>query len=263
MNEIVVTFPARAEFEATRRVLERVQLPFAVLSPDPGYSLVGCPSLVLDLSAWAEVQAVRGNLLCSGWVDYRPPQIAVPSAPPLAYQEDVFGRAAVMVLAPCVADSGKVRLVAHITGDVAETMPYLNALLSGAFYNPGAQILTYRDEHRLVSLYPRRIAIAKADDLVDGWRTLESIRCQVNEIWALRSEIAPCFEIRKRPSFLEIYQRLPRTNCGLCGERTCLAFAARVWQGEQKLRGCMPVLEGDYGHLKGALLEIAKGLGGE
>jgi ArsR family metal-binding transcriptional regulator len=117
------------------------------------------------------------------------------------------------------------------------------------------------DGYRMVSLYPRRITVAKADELVDAWRTLESIRRKANEVWVRRGEIEPSYELRERPPALEIFKRLPRTNCRACGEATCLAFAVKVWQGGALPKACAPVFAGEYGHLKDALLEICKGLG--
>jgi hypothetical protein len=37
---------------------------------------------------------------------------------------------------------------------------------------------------------------------------------------------------------LQLYKHLPRTNCGDCGIRSCLAFAAAVLKGEKRLDGC-------------------------
>ena len=67
--------------------------------------------------------------------------------------------------------------------------------------------------------------------------------------------------MRERPPALEIFKRLPRTNCRACGEATCLAFAVQVWQGRRLPRECRPVCEGEYAHLKDALVEICAGLG--
>jgi hypothetical protein len=43
---------------------------------------------------------------------------------------------------------------------------------------------------------------------------------------------------------LELYRRLPRTNCGDCGIATCLAFAAAVIKQEKRLADC-PHLDRD------------------
>jgi ArsR family metal-binding transcriptional regulator len=37
---------------------------------------------------------------------------------------------------------------------------------------------------------------------------------------------------REERAALEIFKRLPGTNCGLCGMPTCLALAMHVWTGE-------------------------------
>jgi ArsR family metal-binding transcriptional regulator len=115
----------------------------------------------------------------------------------------------------------------------------------------------------MVALYPRRITIAKADEIVDAWLTLERIRQLVERTWADREHIAPCFETRKRPPTLEIYKRLPGTNCGQCGVATCLALATQAWMGAMSPRLCRPVFgeDGLFTHLKEPLLEICAGMG--
>ena len=37
---------------------------------------------------------------------------------------------------------------------------------------------------------------------------------------------------------IEIYKKLPGTNCGECGESTCMAFALRVKNAQRKMAGC-------------------------
>jgi len=106
----------------------------------------------------------------------------------------------------------------------------------------------------MIALYRQRITIAKADEIVDSWLTLERIRRLVLQTWNNRQQIEPCYETRKR---------LPRTNCGRCGEPTCLAFAMRVWTGETAVRLCLPVFEeeGKFSYLREALFEICAGMG--
>ena len=42
---------------------------------------------------------------------------------------------------------------------------------------------------------------------------------------------------------LDIYMLLPRTNCGKCGEKNCMAFATRVVNREVPIDLCSPLLE--------------------
>jgi len=259
---VVTSFPTEAEFGRAVSLLAGCGLSHRAISPAPGYSLVGVAALVVEPEARGTMAFQSGrDLVCSGWVDYRPAEITVPEAAPAAFEEDVFGRAAIMVLAPCVADETKIRIVAHISGDLTEVFPYLNAEMKQASYNVHGPTFTFMDGYRMVSAYSRRIAVAKADEIVDAWRVLEDIRQRVNETWARRHQIEPSYERRERPPALEIYKRLPRTNCGQCGERACLAFAVKVHGGAANVRRCQPVFDGEFVHLKEALLEICAGLG--
>jgi ArsR family metal-binding transcriptional regulator len=177
------------------------------------------------------------------------------------FAEDVFGQATIMVLAPCIADAAKIRLIAHVRGDLTEVFPYLNAEMRQASYNKDGPNLTFMDSYRMVSLYPSRIAVAKADEIVDGWRVLEMIRRRDNDVWSRRSRIEPSYERRAKPPALEIYYRLPKTNCRACGQKTCMAFALSLWSGNAAPSQCKPVFDGEAAYLKPALVEICAGLG--
>ena len=45
---------------------------------------------------------------------------------------------------------------------------------------------------------------------------------------------------------LEAYKFLPATNCGDCGEQTCMAFAAHLIDRSLKLEDCKPILEDKF-----------------
>ncbi|MCJ7544105.1 MAG: hypothetical protein MUP47_06000 [Phycisphaerae bacterium] len=262
MGKVLTTFPLLAEFQKARKALDELRVAYEVVRPDSTYARVGVPGVVIDSEARMVLAARdRDDFTCSGWVDYRPSSVTVPQETPPQFPEDVFGESRIMVLAPCVADLTKIRLIAHLSGDLAGAMPYLNAVMHEASFNPAAPTLTYMDGYRFIVLYPQRIAVAKADDLVDGWRVLESIRRRANQAWARRAEIEPSYERREKPPALEIFKRLPKTNCGACGQKTCLAFAVAVYIGNVPATRCGPVFGGRFSHLKDALVEICAGLG--
>lgn len=259
--KLITTFAQHSEFEKAKGQLDALDLPHEVVTPEAGYRRVGEPCLIVEPSVRLELESTgTENFTASGWVDYRPAMVPVPVEEPPAFDEDVFGRASVMVLAPCVADAAKIRIIAHLTGDLAEAFPYLNAVMGEASYNVHGPTFTFMDRYRMVSVYPRRVAVAKADEIVDAWRVLEGLRVRANEAWAQRAEIEPSYELRERPPALEILKRLPCTNCGACGEPTCTAFAVKVWSGEAAVTSCRPVFAGDRQELKDALSEVCAGL---
>ncbi len=45
---------------------------------------------------------------------------------------------------------------------------------------------------------------------------------------------------------LEVYKFLPQTNCGDCGEATCMAFASHMIDRSLKLEDCLPLLEDKF-----------------
>ncbi len=260
--DTLTTFTDRKEFERAIALLRRLRIDHQVVSPDPAYSAVGSPALVLspeDRAAFLDGGGV--DLVNAGWVDYRLPPEDVPQAEPREFVEDMVGRVAIVVLATCIADAARLRLIAHFSGDVAEALPYLNGEFLQGSYVPAMPVFTYMDGHRMVSLFRDRIGIAKADDIVDAWASLERVRCLVNDVWARRAQITPSTETRRRPPALEIYKRLPGTNCKDCGEATCMAFAWAVWRGDAEPRECLPVFVGERADLKDALLAICAGLG--
>lgn len=264
MSLLVTTFGGQEEFERGKAILEERGFAHDVLSAEPGFRLVATPALVVDEDVRRELSRGGANaFLCAGWVDYTPPQVPVPAGEPPVFPDGLFRRAAISVLAPCVADVNRIRIIAQVEGDIAPVMPYLNAVMDRASYNPRAAVLTFMDAYRMVALHSHRITVAKADEIVDAWRALEEIRTRVEAVWAGRNEIEPSYETRERPPALEIFKRLPRTNCKACGEPSCLAFAVRVWSGEVSVTDCHPVFDdaGENVHLREALEEVCAALG--
>jgi Uncharacterized protein conserved in archaea len=258
----LTTFTDWREFERAAALLDKLGIEHTLISPEPAYARVGCPAIALADEAKALfLEGAGADILSAGWVDFRPPSLAVPDEAPQEFAEDIVGRVAIVVLAPCVADLDRLRLTAHLSGDVAEALPYLNAELAQGSYVAKLPVFTLMDGHRMVSLFRDRVAVAKADDIVDAWASLERVRCLVNHVWARRDAITPSFELRRRPPALEIYKRLPGTNCKECGEATCMAFAWAVWRGDADPKLCLPVFEGDRGDLRDALLSTCSGLG--
>jgi len=159
-------------------------------------------------------------------------------------------------LQPCIADQSKLRAVARISGSLTDLFPYMNTVRKDAFYNKNGPTFTFMEQYRMITLDPSRIAMAKLDDIVDVWRVLESLRILFNRCRLDRASIEPSYESRKKPAALEIYFRLPRTNCGRCGEKACMAFALKLWSGLQSLANCKPIFEDEQVGLKDALFEI-------
>ena len=262
---MVTTFPTQEELDRAVAVLETLTAAYELIEPSPALSLVALPALVMSREVRGRLEAAAPTVIFSGWVDYRASCLEIPDgpAPQESKPDGCFRRSAIMFLGSCVADETKLRLIAHLEGDLGPILPYLNAVLPHASYTPAAETLTFMAGYRMIALYRQRITIAKADGIVDAWRTLADIRRLAEQTWNDRNAIEPSFEIRRKPPAIEIFKRLPRTNCRLCSEPTCLAFAVKVWTGAASVRLCLPVFEEgcSFLRLREPLIEICAGMG--
>jgi ArsR family metal-binding transcriptional regulator len=259
------TFPAQEELNQAVMVLESMGAAYKRIEPSPALTLVALPALVMSREVRGRLEEKAPTIIFSGWVEYHASPAVMPDIPSPEEKGVCFQRAVIMVLGPCVADEVRIRLIAHLEGDLGPVLPYLNAVIPQASYEqtPEIELLTFMKGYRLIVLYRNRITIARADDIVDAWMILEDIRQLAEQTWKDRNQIQPCYETRMRQSIIEIFKRLPRTNCRRCGEPTCLAFAVRVWKGEASVRLCLPVFEesGSFSQLREAILEICAGMG--
>ena len=128
--DALTTFSDRREFERATALLDKLGIEHVLISPEPAYTRVGCPAIALaDEGKALFLGGAGADIVSAGWVDFRPPAQAVPGVSPQEFAEDIVGRVAIVVLAPCAADLDRLRLTAHLSRDVADALPYLNAEL--------------------------------------------------------------------------------------------------------------------------------------
>ena len=142
---------------------------------------------------------------------------------------------------PCTTDSKRIRIIATPSRDVSELFSYLNTYLKTAIYNKKGQTLTYN--------YGPKIIVITKDD--------------INDCYDKKDSIKPSDEKRNLPSPFDVYEILPRLNCGKCGESTCMAFAAKLVQGKYKPNMCSQVRAEGHESMREELENIYLTLGYE
>jgi ArsR family metal-binding transcriptional regulator len=133
--------------------------------------------------------------------------------------------------------------LAYLDEDIEAVLPYLNARLGGDEYYRDPPAVTFRPQGKLITVQPRQIAVNALRDDEEADKILEWLKREINETWEKRAEIEPSYESAPKPKLLEILKLLPRTNCKLCGEPTCMVFAARVAEGVKGAEDCPPLPE--------------------
>ena len=133
--------------------------------------------------------------------------------------------------------------VAYLDDDIEAVLPYLNARLGGDEYYQDPPAVTFRPQGKLITVHPKKIAVNALRDEEEADKILEWLKREINEAWEKREETVPSTESAPKPKLLDILKLLPKTNCTLCGEPTCMVFAARVTEGIKGPKDCPALSE--------------------
>jgi len=132
---------------------------------------------------------------------------------------------------------------ARFEDDISDVFPYLNALWKDVIYSPEAKQITWRFEDHAVATKQHEITISNLPDRDTATIEMEKIVAEINKIWMERENLTPLYTPRKRLVAMEIYQLLPQTNCKVCGEPSCFAFASKVTVGQADIQACTPLFD--------------------
>jgi ArsR family metal-binding transcriptional regulator len=139
---------------------------------------------------------------------------------------------------PCLAEPGKIIVIGKPSHPLDDVIPYLATLPGVIAYNPNNDTLTFRRPRGFMTIYADKINITQVNDASEGLALLDALKDAINATWEHRTELTPATSILKAPGLLDIWKLLPCTNCGKCGEATCMAFAANLLQGKRQPDEC-------------------------
>jgi ArsR family metal-binding transcriptional regulator len=139
---------------------------------------------------------------------------------------------------PCLAEPGKIIVVGKPSRRLDDVLPFLATLPNVIAYNPQAQALTLRRQPGLITLGPEQVSITQVKDSEEGLELLEALAEAINATWEHRNELVAASAPRRAPRPLDVWALLPQTNCGQCGEATCMAFAFSLLQQRRELEAC-------------------------
>jgi ArsR family metal-binding transcriptional regulator len=163
-----------------------------------------------------------------------------------------------IVLSDCNPSSQKVNAIVDLSEDITEILPYLNTALKGLHYFEEEKILTIKKKGRLITFWPRQIALTKLEDEDEARGVMEELKQIVNETYANKDHIKPTYTSRTTLRPLEVFKLLPGKNCKECGETTCMAFALKLTNDELELERCPLLFTNEFETNR---LKIMKGVG--
>ncbi len=146
---------------------------------------------------------------------------------------------------PCLAEPGKIIVIGKPNRSLEEVLPYLATLPGIIAYNPEARTLTFRRPVGFMTLYTERVYITQLKSADEGLELLAALTEAINATWDHRAELVAVTVGRRAPRPLDVWTLLPQTNCGQCGEATCMAFAFGLLQHKRAVVECPPLRADD------------------
>ena len=156
----------------------------------------------------------------------------------------------------CIIGSELINVSIEFDDDISELLPYINAEMGPGIFDPERKFLRINQGQRAIVFTPHKVSISKCADDQEAKKLAAELREKIADIAARKDQIKPSFETIGKVTALDIYKHLPRTNCGQCGYKTCLAFANAVTQGEADVEDCPPLHQPEHADKLKALKEL-------
>lgn len=165
---------------------------------------------------------------------------------------------------PCIVAEGMVRVLMQLDSSLETVIPLLMAK-----YPPGKvnylkkkNILTLSIYDRLITIYPSgKVSMNKTIDEDDALNAITNIMTDINQAHLQQSttntkDLQDAQERLSNIGPLDLYNCLPQTGCGDCGEATCTAFAMKLLSGDTTLDCCTPLKEREHSNKLKCLEEL-------
>ncbi|MBC7121350.1 MAG: ArsR family transcriptional regulator [Candidatus Methanosuratus sp.] len=148
-------------------------------------------------------------------------------------------------LLPCIADSSKFRIIARIDPPLGGSLKLLEPLFPRARYSDRIGALIIQRGNILITIYSTgNVTMTMIKSEEEAREVLEELKEIINK--AIAMGVTPVPREKVKVDHAEIYQYLPRTDCQVCGEQSCYAFAIRLVGRETEIGKCTPLLDPRY-----------------
>ncbi len=148
-------------------------------------------------------------------------------------------------LLPCIADSSKFRIIARFEPPLGGALKLLEPLFPRARYSDKIGALIIQKGNILVTIYAAgNVTMTMIKSEEEARKTMDDLKKTINE--AIAKGVTPVPREKVKVDHAEIYKYLPKTDCRVCEEQSCYAFAIKLVARETALDKCTPLLEARY-----------------
>lgn len=216
----------------------------AVLDPPEFCHGLIAPALELTGGPEAPLELLRSkNIAVSGIIPAVSNFGDLPdSPPPHPNWRRAAGAVALEQVRESLTDSLKLHVEIRTKKSLSALIPFLPALIRGGAYNPKVPIFSFEEEHRLITFHDHKVIFSRVNNLPDLWIIVRTSVELLLSAWRGRNDLKPVEKSRLGIGAVELYKRLPGTNCGLCGHVSCTEFATNLFLHKTRPEDCRPLL---------------------
>ncbi len=148
-------------------------------------------------------------------------------------------------LLPCIADASKFRIIARFEPPLGGALKLLEPLFPRARYSDKIGALIIQKGNILITIYAAgNVTMTMIKSGEEARETMDDLKKTINE--AIAKGVTPVPREKVKVDHAEIYKYLPKTDCRVCEEQSCYAFAIKLVARETVLEKCTPLLEARY-----------------
>jgi ArsR family metal-binding transcriptional regulator len=259
----LVIFPDQTAFERALGLLVKAGSMLEVLRTPTFCVGLMAPAIVASNTAPQLAAGLEAaGIPFSGMLPYFPTKKDIPeAAPPDPLWRKILGDLRITSVRPSLSDPLRLRVEAIPERSLGPLIPDMARMIRGGAYCPDVPVLTFEEDHRLLAFSARSLVISRADHLLDAQIML---RCAIRLIcsaWQAQSLLKPDEAPRQGIGAIEIFKRLPATDCGQCGHSSCMEFARCVFTGRTAKERCLPLTEAEYAAHRESLLWLLQSIG--
>lgn len=122
--------------------------------------------------------------------------------------------------------------------NISEVIPYLNTVFDADQYLSNPPSILCKVHGRLITITGNSIAINALSSKEEAAKILSWLQREINQTWQERETIQPRAYSKGKPQIIEVLKLLPKTNCGQCGQKTCMVAADLMCQGAYTAANC-------------------------
>ncbi len=159
---------------------------------------------------------------------------------------DIFHGYSLDTVLPCIADHEKIRVIVKIGMDLLELLPFIKGYLKKGIYVKEVPFMSFKKDGKNITLYRDSIAITKLSDEQEVVKELKYLSTIIQEVINNKETIEADYSYGRKLSPVVLYKFMPKTNCGQCGEATCIAFVVKLINDEKTVTECPPLLTAAY-----------------